>query len=229
MQTHSSRIINDDYRREDFFKRAPIIIRKGTKALVVVDEGEVHFVAGCHATEVDGGIAHTAEGGVDAAVGDVCNLLEGFLLVDTQAHDFLLGGRQQSDHLLDVLCCLLVVVGILDIAFHQFASVEEAFVILIGGRIHDGFAMAMAIHDEVVGNAYEPRLEAPSLGVAMTADADDSFEEGLLEDIFSSGDIADQRQDEAVDGFLIPFEEDVKRPVITILIEIDEYFVSLST
>ena len=50
-----------------------------------------------------------------------------------------------------------------------------------------------------------------------------------LQGIIRYGGITDQSQDESVDYFLIAIEEDVKRLVITILIELNEHLVRLCT
>ena len=169
------------------------------------------------AAEVDDGIAHTAEGGIDA---DPCaggNVLEVALAIVAQDdHAALLGG-QHLDELADIAAGLLTHDGLLDIVFVDFEVVEHVAVGPVGDDGHLAVAAEM-VDNQVVGDTHDPMDELVFILVGATVDGGDDLEKGVLEDVIGGFLVLDNRENIAVDLGLIALEEGIETGIVTISI-----------
>ena len=114
-----------------------------------------------HASQVQYGIAHPSEGGIDADACHLCYLFEAQVLIKAHVYDFRL------------YCSF----GEADIVQQvPFFLVAEYEVLL--------FLLAETVDDKVVRNAREPGGKLAVFVVTSLLDGDDGFRESLLEDVF---------------------------------------------
>lgn len=143
-------------------------------------------VAFRHAAHVEQGIAHTAEGGVDAHTRGVGNLLERELLIIAHVHHLALNGWQHIEKSAHVVHHLTIDVCALDVALHEIVASDVGEVVVLSG-FHDATRrlVAIPVHDGVVGDTHHPRAELATDNITALLKTCDNLYEGLLEDIIS--------------------------------------------
>lgn len=176
------------------------------------------------AAEVDDGVAHAAEGGVDAYAGFSGYVFEvAFAVVAQDDHATLLGG-EHFDQFADVLVGLLAYDFLFYVVVLELEGVNDVAVGLVG---HDGhFVVAAEVVDnQVVGDTHDPVDEFVFIFVKVGVDGSDDFDEGILEDIVGDGLVLNNRENVSVNFCLIPRKEDFKAFVITVSVTQNQFVV----
>lgn len=75
---------------------------------LALHHGQLNIVLLGHAAEIENGVAHASEGGIDAHAGDVGNLLERQVLIEAHVDNLALGSGQTVHHAAHVVKDLLV-------------------------------------------------------------------------------------------------------------------------
>ena len=175
---------------------------------------EVDIVFLGQAAQVDDGVAHAAEGRVDADAGAVGDLLEvAFAVVAQNDHPALLGGQhlEQAAH---ILVGLFADDLLLDIFLVQVEGLHDVAVGTVGDYRH--FALPTEIVDnQVVCNTHYPVYELVLVLVEPRVDSIDYLVEGVLEDVVGDILVLDDGKDIAVDLILIPREQGLKARIVS--------------
>ena len=178
-----------------------------------------------HVSQVQYGIAHPSEGGIDADACHLCYLFEAQVLIKAHVYDFALLLRQvlhQAAHIRDNLAVydfrLYCSFGEADIVQQvPFFFVAEYEVLL--------FLLAETVDDKVVRNAREPGGKLAVFVVTSLLDGDDGFRESLLEDVFRQFFIAHGVIDVGIEPVFVTVQQDIERFVIALCIEGYQLFV----
>ena len=134
--------------------------KAGSKGPPFLFQFQFNIVLSRHAPHVHHRIAHTSQGGVDAHVRNVGNLFERHLLIETHEDDFALWSWQVVHYLPHVVHNLAVDISALDaLVLHVLCT--KVGEVVVCRRLHDMVAsvVAVAVHDDVMSNAYAPRAE----------------------------------------------------------------------
>ena len=154
-------------------------------------------------SEVNDGIAHTTEGGVDADTCTFGDFLEIHLAVVTHDdHATLLGGKH-LDQLADIGACLFLHDLLLDVVVVDFQGLNHVAVGTVGDKRHLA-QTAEIVDDEVVGNTHNPMDEFVLILVVTRIDGVYHFVKGILKDIVGDIFVLDYREDVAGDFVLVP-------------------------
>lgn len=145
-------------------------------------ELDAHIVLFGQAAEVDDGVAHSSEGGVDAHAGACGDVFEVAFAVVAEDDDAALLGGEHFDELADVAAGLLAHDALLDVVIVEREGLNH---IMVGTVGHDGHLVCAAVHieDVVAGDAHDPMDEFVFIAVGSIVDGCDHFEEGILENI----------------------------------------------
>ena len=160
----------------------------------------------CQTAEVDDGVAHAAEGGVDAYAGAGGDVFEVAFAVVTQNDHATLFGRKHLDEFADVLAGLFLHHDMLGVLVGEFEVVEHIALGTVGYQGHLVVAAEM-VYNEVVGNTHHPMYELVLVFVLVGIDGDDDLVEGVLKDIVGCFLVFDHGKDVAVDLGLVALEE----------------------
>ena len=178
-----------------------------------------------HAPQVQYGIAHPSEGGIDADSRHFCYFFEAQVLVKAHVDHFALFFRQvlhQAAHIRDNLSVydfrLYCSFGEADIVQQvPFFFVAEDEVLL--------FLLSETVDDKVMRNACEPGGELSVFVVTSLLDGDDGFCESLLEDVFRQFFIAHGVIDVRIEPVFVAVQQDIERFIIALCIEGYQLFV----
>ena len=177
---------------------------------------------------IDEGVAHTAEGGVDADVGLFSDFLETQVFVETHEDDFALCFGQEADEGLYLVHRLGVDHFALTVLIDGNGGVvEEGAVAVVVGDHHSALAQAVVVDDEVVGDAHDPGGELSVLGVLSVLQLGDDFHEAVLEEVLCDFFVLNGIEDVGVNFAFVAFEQTVEGGVITIDIGSNQLFVGL--
>lgn len=130
----------------------------GHRSVFSILKFDVHVVLLGEAAQVDDGVAHTAEGGVD---GDACAcgyVFEVALAVVPEDDDAALLGGKHLDELADVAAGLLAHDALLGVVVVEFEVFDDVVVGTVGDDGHLVVA-TIVIDDEIVGDAHDPMDE----------------------------------------------------------------------
>lgn len=163
---------------------------RGGRSLVAVmltsflSEFDVHVVFFGEAAQVDDGVAHASEGGVDGDAGACCDVFEVALAVVSEDDDATLFGWQHLDEFADVAAGLLPHEALLGVVVVEFEVFDDVVVGTVGDDGHL-VAATVVVDDEVVCDAHDPVDEFIFVLIYAVLDGCDYFEEGILENIVS--------------------------------------------
>lgn len=174
--------------------------------------------------EVDDGVAHTAEGGVDAHAGALGDVLEVALSIVAEDDDASLLGREHFHKFADVAVGLLAHEQLFDVVVVEFEGVDDVAVGTVG---HDGHTVVspVVVHDEVVGDSHHPMDKLVFFLVAARIDGGDDFEEGVLKNIVCHVLVLDHREDVAVHLGLVALEQDIETGTVALFVPLNQLVV----
>ena len=94
-------------------------------------------------------------------------------------------GRKQVHQLLNVAQHLLVDIAALYACVEQLSRLANVAEVVVVARLHNpvGPMHAIAVHDDIVGDAHDPGGEAPRSGISSLLQARNHLDESLLEDV----------------------------------------------
>ena len=175
----------------------------------------IHVVLLGQPAEVDDGVAHTTQGGVDA---DTCaggNVFEVALAIVAQDDDAALFWWEHLDEFAYIATSLLSHDGLLDIVVVDAEVVEHVAIGSVGDDRHLAVAAEM-VDNQVMGNAHDPMDEFVLVLVGAAVDGGDDLEKSVLEDIVGGVFVLDYGKDVSVNLGLITFQKGIETGVVTI-------------
>lgn len=176
-----------------------------------------HVVFFGQSAQVDDGIAHSAEGGVDADAGACGNVFEVAFAIVAEYHYAALFGGQHLDQFADVAAGLLAHDALLDVVVVQLQCVDDVVVGTIGDDGHFAVA-AEVVHNEVVGYAHDPVDKLVLVFVGTAVDGGHYFEESVLKDIVGHVLVLHNRENIAINLGLVAGKEYIETGGIAISI-----------
>lgn len=105
-----------------------------------------------YAPEIEDGIAHSAEGGVDAHSGCLGDFLEGEVLVIAHFEHLLLQFGKLFDEKLHVVADLIGDKDVFNRILAELLAVEDVVVGEVGALMILRFLLTVIVYDKVVGN-----------------------------------------------------------------------------
>ena len=145
--------------------------------------GEGYIVFGGDAAHVNQGVAHAAQGGVDAHSGCLGYFLERHVAEKAHVQHLALALGERADYTVDVLVYLRVNKEVLYVPFGEVFAVENIHGLVVRRNGGVRFVLTVEVDDEIMGYAGYPRGEFARFGITALPDGGDGLYEGLLEDI----------------------------------------------
>ena len=156
-----------------------------------------------HLADVDEGITHTTQCGIDGYAGDIGYLLETEILIVAHENNLTLIVGQSIDQTAHVTQCLLVDHCVLYVGFGQTGIVQQVILLSI---VADGvliLILAEIVNDEVMGYTGKPCAEFAGAGVTALLESYYCFYECILEDVIGKVAIAYNKVDVRIQLVLI--------------------------
>ena len=185
----------------------------------------VHIMLLRQAAEVDDGVAHAAEGGVDADTGAGGDVFEVALPIVAQDNHAALLGRQHAHQLADVLAGLLLHNEVLGVVVLPFEVVHHIGAVGLVGHHGHLVVAAEVVHYQVVRDAHHPVHKLVLVLVLARVDGYDYLVERVLKDVVGRLLVFHHREDVAIHLGLIALQERLKAGCVAILIAHDQFVV----
>ena len=188
-----------------------------TKRCIFGLQFDDHVVFAGKAAEIDDGIAHTAEGGIDADIGSLGNLLEvEAAIVTHDNHAALLGGKL-LDEFADVGIGLFAHNLFLNVVVVKLEGIDNVILRAVGDDRHLPYATEI-VNDKVVSDTHNPMDELVLILVATRIDSVNNFVKSLLKDVVGDILVLDYREDVTIDFRLITRKQCFEARIITFFV-----------
>lgn len=180
-----------------------------------------------HFSDIDEGVPHPTEGGVDAHAGQAGDFLECHVGIMAEDDDFALLGGQSVDELADAVVrfaanhqCVGGCVG----AFDDVKNVKIVRPVRLADEVPP-LLPTVIIDTHIVGNPHSPLDKFALVVVFACTKRVDDFDKNFLKNVLRECLVADEQVNLREDFGLVTEEERLKRFLITFEIELDELVV----
>jgi hypothetical protein len=160
-----------------------------------------------HAANIDEGVAHTTEGGIDADAGEFGDFFERKVDIMAQNDDLALLGGERVDELADFAVRLVANYILFFVAVGIFDERKDVEIVVVGHDRRAAFVFAEIIDTEIVGNAHSPLQKLAFFVVSTTAEGVDDFDESLLKNVVGEVGVADEDINRSIDFRFMAIEK----------------------
>jgi hypothetical protein len=170
--------------------------------------------------DIDEGVAHATEGGIDAHVGEACDFLEGHICIMAKDHYFSLLSRQHIDEDADAIIGLILDhahLAVWIVAFEDIKDVER----LCSGNFGAALGPSELVYAHVVGNPQCPLKELAFVIILAFAEGVDDLDKDILEEVICQLAILGKHVDRRVDLRLVAMQQCGKGGLVSGQIEIN--------
>lgn len=156
--------------------------------------------------QVDQGVAHPAQSGVDADPGIFGDLLEAHILVHPHLQYELLVFGQLPDQFADIGFDLVLdqlLLGIEGTLLHHGEDIEFRATLIARHAV----VLPEVVYDQVMGDAHYPGVELPFFIVLALLQGADDLDKGILEDILGYFAVEDFGVDKGGKALVVPVDQ----------------------